>query len=442
MATALPQSFIDGNCERELLGTCLSSPELAPLAAEKVASTCFGITLYAKIFRAIDEVLAQGNIPDEFTVEKKLADDAEFKAAGGPRFLVEITSYAVPHAKASAIDSLCESIRSAHLRRRFRQAAIVAQERSEDPLRPVTDLISDLRDDVTHLEDESAVGQRGMMPISDVTQELMPTLEKLRSHRGEMLGFSSGYRSLDEKTSGLQPGNLIILGARPSMGKTAFAVNIALRVALAGSPVAIFSLETPREIMLLRLLCLHGRINMESLTSGKATDEAWRRVLPALAEVVQLPIFIDDRPRVNASDLRSRIRAAARRFNVKLAIMDYLQLATARGDTRNDEVALVSGELQGAARELGKLTRGALIVLSQLNRVADGERPRLSHLRDSGAIEQDADAVWFICEPGNIRPGQVEPSVKELDIAKSRNGSTGTVRFTFIGQCMAFEENS
>jgi replicative DNA helicase len=121
-------------------------------------------------------------------------------------------------------------------------------------------------------------------------------------------------------------------------------------------------------------------------------------------------------------------------------IVDYLQLATARGDTRNEEVATVSGELQAASRELGKLTGGALLVLSQLNRLADGERPRLSHLRDSGAIEQDADAVWFLCEPNGTRPGQVEPSKKDLDIAKSRNGPTGTVRFEFIGQCMSFEE--
>jgi replicative DNA helicase len=125
---------------------------------------------------------------------------------------------------------------------------------------------------------------------------------------------------------------------------------------------------------------------------------------------------------------------------VKLAIVDYLQLATARGTTRNDEVANVSGELQAASRELGQLTGGALLVLSQLNRLSDGERPRLSHLRDSGAIEQDADGVWFLCDPSGTRPGQLDPAAKELDIAKSRNGPTERVFFEFIGQCMAFEE--
>jgi replicative DNA helicase len=158
--------------------------------------------------------------------------------------------------------------------------------------------------------------------------------------------------------------------------------------------------------------------------------------------VSRLPIYIDDRPRVRAADLRWRIRSAARRFDAKLVIVDYLQLATAKGATRNEEVATISGELQAAARELGTINGGALLVLSQLNRLADGERPRLSHLRDSGAIEQDADAVWFLCEPAGTRPGQFEPTAKELDIAKSRNGPTGAVSFDYIGQCMAFEEQS
>lgn len=235
---------------------------------------------------------------------------------------------------------------------------------------------------------------------------------------------------------------MTVLAARPSMGKTAFGVDVTLRVARAGNPVAIFSLETPRDMLQLRLVCRHGRIDLASLTSGRATDEAWKRLAPAIAEVSQLPIYVDDRPRPRATDLRWRIRAAARRFNAKLVIVDYLQLATARGDTRNDEIATVSGELQAASRELGQLTGGALLVLSQLNRLADGERPRLSHLRDSSAIEQDADAVWFLCEPNGTRPGQVEPAARDLDIAKSRNGPTGTVRFEFIGQCMAFEERA
>lgn len=257
-----------------------------------------------------------------------------------------------------------------------------------------------------------------------------------------MLGFSTGYCALDRLSSGFPPGSLTILAARPSMGKTAFVVGGASRVAKAGNPVAIFSLETPRDMLLLRLACLHGRIDLAALTSGRATDEAWKGLAPAIAEVSQLPIYVDDRPRPRANDLRWRIRAAARRFNAKLVIVDYLQLATAKGDTRNDEVANVSGELQAASRELGQLTGGALLVLSQLNRLADGEIPRLSHLRDSGAIEQDADAVWLLHEPKGTRPGQFDPIEKELHIAKSRNGPTGTVHFDFIGQCMAFEERS
>jgi replicative DNA helicase len=298
-----------------------------------------------------------------------------------------------------------------------------------------------LREEITALEDASEVSQRGMAHVAEITRELAPTLMRLSEKPGEMLGFSTGFRGLDEKTSGFPPGNLGILAARPSMGKTAFAVDIALRVAKAGNPVAVFSLETPRDMLQLRLVCRHGRIDLASLTSGSASSDTWKKLTPAIEAVSQLPIYIDDRPRPKASDLRWRIRAAAKRFNVKLAIVDYLQLATANRDTRNEEVASISGEFQAAARELGQLTRGALLVLSQLNRLADGERPRLSHLRDSGAIEQDADSVWFLCEPNSGRPGQFEPYGKELEIAKSRNGPTGSVRFDYIGQCMAFEES-
>jgi replicative DNA helicase len=255
-----------------------------------------------------------------------------------------------------------------------------------------------------------------------------------------MLGFSTGYRHLDRKASGFPPGKLTILAARPSMGKTAFALCIALLVALKGMAVAICSLETPRDMLTLRLPCRYGRIDL-ALTSGSSDDEVWKELTPAIAAVSQLRIYIDDRPRVKASDLRWRIRSAARRFGAKLIIVDYLQLATGKGDTRNDEIASVSGELQAAARELGQINGGALLVLSQLNRLGDRERPRLSHLCDSGTIEQDADAVGFLCEAEGSRPGQFEPYTKELGIAKSRNGPTGTVTFDYIGQCMAFEEH-
>jgi replicative DNA helicase len=438
---SLPKSFIDPNCERELLATCIANPASAPLAADKISAEHFGVPLHAKIFRAIGQVLTDGKPLDEFALDNKLSGEPDYDSAGGLKFLIDISSCAVPMmSRASAIDGLAESVLKNSLRRRVQHTVRLTEERLEDPLRNVDDVIVDLRENITQIEDESEISQRGMIHVAEVTRELGPTLSRLSERPGEMLGFPSSFMGLDRLSSGIVPGSLTILAARPSMGKTAFALDIALRVAQMGNPVAIFSLETPRDMLQLRLVCRHGRINLASLTSGTATDEAWKRLAPAIAEVSQLPIYIDDRPRPRAIDLRWRARAAARRFGAKLIIVDYLQLATAKGDTRNEEVATVSGELQAASRELGKLTGGALLVLSQLNRLADGERPRLSHLRDSGAIEQDADAVWFLCEPNGTRPGQLEPSGKDLDVAKSRNGPTGTVRFGFIGQCMAFEE--
>jgi replicative DNA helicase len=438
--TDLPKSLINPATEREFVATCIAHTKHASLALEKLSPEKFGEPLFGKVFRAIAELNSHGKDADEFAIDALLSGDQAYDSAGGLRFLVELGSSANPVSPEKAIPGLAESVHSNYLRRWARNTALSATARAEDPLTPIADVVSALREDVTRLEDESESAQRSIAHVSEISRELAPILQRLSDRPGAMLGFSTGFRALDRQSSGFAPGSLTILAARPSMGKTAFALDVALRVAKAEIPVAIFSLETPRDMLQLRLVCRHGRITLSALTSGSADDEMWRALPKAITHVSQLPIYIDDRPRVRASDLRWRVRSAARRFGVKLVIVDYLQLATAKGDSRNEEVSTVSGELQAAARELGHINGGALLVLSQLNRLADGERPRLSHLRDSGAIEQDADAVWFLCEAEGSRPGQVRPFAKEVAIEKSRNGPTGTVGFEYIGQCMAFEE--
>jgi len=436
-----PKSLLDLETERELLGTCIAYPKLAPLALEKISPEHLSQSLHRKILMAFIATEAIGKEPSEFDIDSRLSGDSDYDSAGGLRFLIELHSSAAPCKPETAIVGLAEAVRRNYLRRKFRNEADAAARRAEDKLNPIADVISGMRESVTALEDESQDAQRSMASIASITNEMAPVLHKLSEKRGEMLGFSTGFRRLDRLSAGLPPGSLTVLAARPSMGKTAFALDIALRVAMNGIPVAIFSLETQREMLNLRMVCRHGRIDLSAITSGRADDDVWREVAPAVATVRELPIYIDDRPRVKANDLRWRIRSAARRLNARLVIVDYLQLSTGKGDTRNDEVATVSGELQAAARELGHINSGALIALSQLNRVGDRERPRLSHLRDSGAIEQDADAVWFLCESDGTRPGQFAPSTKDLEIAKSRNGPTGIVCFDYIGQCMAFEEH-
>jgi replicative DNA helicase len=438
--TDLPKSLINPAIERELVATCILNTKHAALALEKLSPEKFGEPLFGKVFRAIAELNSQGKDADEFAIDGVLAGDPAYDSAGGLRFLIELSSSANPIHPEKAIPGLAESVHSNFLRRWARNTSLAATARAENPLTPVADVISGLREDVTRLEDESEVAQRSIAHVSEIARELSPVLQRLSDRPGQMIGFSTGFRSLDRVSSGFPSGNLTVLAARPSMGKTAFALDVALRVAKENIPVAIFSLETPRDMLQLRLVCRYGRLNLSALTSGQATEDTWNGLGPAIAAVSQLPIYVDDRPRVRATDLRWRIRSAARRFGVRLVIVDYLQLATAKGDTRNEEVATISGELQAAARELGHINGGALLVLSQLNRLADGERPRLSQLRDSGAIEQDADAVWFLCEANGSQPGQAEPFPKELEIAKSRNGPTGAVRFRYRGMFMAFEE--
>lgn len=439
--SAAPVTFTDPDAERELIGTCMANPTLAPLAGDKVRVEHFSVLLYGKAFAAMTQVLSEGKQVDEFSLDQKLSGDPLYQSAGGRTFLLEMIGASVPLPRASAIDTLSETITKLALRRGLQHTVEAARERVQDRLTSTNDVLVSLREEITQLEDGAELSQRGMVHVQEIARELTPTLCRLSEKPGEMLGFSTGFHGIDRVTSGFPSGNFGVLAARPSMGKTALALDMGLRVARMGNPVAIFSLETPRDMLELRLVCRHGRIDLASLTSGLAGGDMWKRVAPAIDAVGKFPIYVDDRPRPKATDLRWRIRAAARRFNVKLVIVDYLQLCTAKGDTRNEEIATVSGELQAAARELGQTTGGALLALSQLNRLADGERPRLSHLRDSGAIEQDADSVWFLCEPSGARPGQLEPYGKELDIAKSRNGPTGSVRFDYIPQCMAFEES-
>ena len=254
MTGELPKSFIDPACERELLATCIANPALAPLAADKIAAEHFGVALHGKIFRAIGRVLAEGKKLDEFALDNKLSGEPDYDSAGGLKFLIEISSSAMPTSRPSAIDGLAEAILKHSLRRRVQKTVALTDEQLKDPLRVVDDVITDLRENVTQLEDESEISQRGMIHVAEITRELSPILSR-PEQAGGMLGFPTGFRCLDRLSSGFPPGNLTVLAARPSMGKTAFALDIALRVTKMGNPVAVFSLETPRDMLQLRLVC-------------------------------------------------------------------------------------------------------------------------------------------------------------------------------------------
>ncbi len=255
-------------------------------------------------------------------------------------------------------------------------------------------------------------------------------------------GVPTGLADLDEKTSGLQPSDMIVLAARPGMGKTSLALNIAETVAVeAGLPVAVFSMEMPGTQLATRFLSSVGRIDQHKIRTGKLNDEEWQRLTYALGKLHEAPIYIDETPGLNPTDLRARCRRLHRQCGrLGLIVIDYLQLMTSlkESDNRSAELSEISRSVKSLAKEL----HVPIIALSQLNRSLEqrpNKRPVASDLRESGAIEQDADIIMFIYRDEIYNPDSPDKGMAELIISKHRNGSTGTIRMTFLGEFTRFE---
>lgn len=291
---------------------------------------------------------------------------------------------------------------------------------------------------------ERDISSKGMTRIGDVIKDSMPVIEKIKKGEGVIIGTPTGYHDLDQKIAGWVSGEFVIVAARPSEGKTAFALEAARRQAEMNNAVAIWSLEMSREALMFRIACQAARVSGHLLRIGRLSAKEWERFYDGLALVSQLPIWIDDSPVLMAHRVRSSLRTMAQRHNIKLAIVDYLQLVRAKGENRTQEVTNISISLKAAARDLGNISGGTLMALSQLSRTRAGQIPRLSDLRESGQIEQDSDTVMFIYNDpeAQIVPGQISPWRKVLDVAKQRNGPLGTIDFTWFPPTMEFRPAS
>ena len=287
----------------------------------------------------------------------------------------------------------------------------------------------------------------GFVPIQPILGQVVDRIQELydRDSPAGITGVPTGLTDLDEKTSGLQPSDMIVLAARPGMGKTSLALNIAENVAVeAGLPVAVFSMEMPGTQLATRFLSSVGRIDQHKIRTGKLTDEEWQRLTYALGKLHEAPIFIDETPGLNPTDLRARCRRLHRQCGrLGLIVIDYLQLMTSlkESDNRSAELSEISRSVKSLAKEL----HVPIIALSQLNRSLEqrpNKRPVASDLRESGAIEQDADIIMFIYRDEIYNPDSPDKGMAELIISKHRNGSTGTVRMTFLGEFTRFENYS
>ena len=285
------------------------------------------------------------------------------------------------------------------------------------------------------------MGKAGFISIKDIIKDSIETIDKLYQNKAHITGVPTGYSDFDIKTAGLQPSDLIVIAGRPSMGKSAFAINIVEYASIIEKiPTAFFSLEMSKEQLVQRLLCSHARVDAHKVRTGYLSAQDWPSLTTAAGQLSEAPIFIDDTPGISVLELRAKARRLKSHHDVRLIVVDYLQLmrGSASSENRQQEISEISRSLKALARELNV----PIIAISQLSRAVESRtdhRPQLSDLRESGAIEQDADVVVLLIREEYYNPTEQNKGIADVIIAKQRNGPVGTVKLSFIREYTRFE---
>ncbi len=450
-ASGVPESLLreglpkNTDAERCVIGAILQENSYLAAVANLLTPEDFWLGQHQVIFRCILEMEVTRQAIDPLTLPDELKRRGELEAAGGIAYVSAITDGVprvinAPHY--AGIVKECSQLRGIiHLTDSAQQMAI-RRERVSDVHVKVTEGLAGIL--------ESALTGQGAVHVADIAKETLPRIE-LAASGGKIAGTPTGFSWLDATLAGWVGGEYSVLAARPSQGKSALAIKFLLQQGLRKNAAHMFSLEMGRQSVLLRMACLMARVDSHKLRTGRISGEELRELTEALSKIADMPIWVDDQPGLRATEIRRRAIAHARRHETKLVVVDYLQLARAQGKDLYEQVTAVSKEMQAVARDLGEASGGHLLALAQLNRLADKRRPRLTDLRDSGSIEQDADTVMFIYteqnekEAGRIEEleddetrGQKKPFNKILDIAKQRNGPTEFRSFLFVPRWMDF----
>ena len=393
------------------------------------------------IFTAIGNLINGSKPADVITVFEYLQNQGNSDSTGGLSYLNSLAQY-VP--SASNIRRYAEIVRERGILRKLVTASDDIATNAFNPQgRPVDKILDEAEQKIFNIGEEGSRHKQGFQSMDTLVIELMDRVQEMADNPNDITGVPTGFYDLDRMTSGLQAGDLVVLAARPSMGKTAFAVNIAEHVALnEGLPVAIFSMEMGASQLAVRVVGSIGRIDQGHLRTGKLSDEEWPRLADAIDRLRTVSLHIDETPGLTPSELRANARRLARQCGkLGLIVVDYLQLmsgSTTGGDNRATELGEISRGLKMLAKEL----QCPVIALSQLNRSVEqrtDKRPMMSDLRESGAIEQDADIIMFIYRDDYYNKESKDPGIAEIIIGKQRNGPTGTVRLTFLKPLTRFE---
>lgn len=425
----------DDAAELAVLGAMFLDREAASLALEMLTGEDFYRPDHRQVFEAAEELYHSGVPIDMITVKNKLEEKQVFDQIGGLPFLANISTSVGSSANMRHYAAIVEE--KSVLRRLIRTANNISQMSYEG------------KTDVNAIMDTAEKGIFDIMQnrhsdqfhhIRDIAVDSIEKIEDIYRSKGKLTGVPTGFVDFDQKTAGLQKSDLILLAARPSMGKTAFALNIIQNAAIRSNvPTAVFSLEMSREQLVNRMLCSEAMLDAQRLRTGELTDSDWADLIQAMGPLSQAPIYIDDTPGVTPMEVRSKCRRLKVEKGLGLIVIDYLQLMSgnSRNDSRQQEISEISRALKAIAREM----EAPVIALSQLSRACEqraDHRPMLSDLRESGAIEQDADVVAFLYRDEYYFPDTEKKNQAELIIAKQRNGPTGTVDLTWMGQYTKF----
>ncbi|MEW6131918.1 MAG: replicative DNA helicase [Pseudomonadota bacterium] len=440
-AMKLPPHSVEA--EQAVLGGLLLENGAWDRIADQVGESDFYRQDHRQILRAITRLIAENKPADVVTVAELLQSLGELEAAGGLPYLVSLTSNTP---SAANIRRYAEIVRErAVLRKLVETATAIADSAYAPAGKSAGQLLDEAEAKIFEIAESGHRSNQGFQEIQPLLRAAVERIDELyhRDNPSEVTGIPTGYTDIDRMTSGLQPGDLIIVAGRPSMGKTAFSLNIAEHVAIdAGLPVAVFSMEMGAQQLVMRMIGSVGRLDQHKLRIGQLKDDDWQRLTYALGKLNEAPFYIDETPALNALELRARARRLMRQCGGKLGlvVVDYLQLmsSSSQGENRATEISEISRSLKALAKELNC----PVIALSQLNRSLEqrpNKRPVMSDLRESGAIEQDADLIMFIYRDEVYNPESQDKGKAEIIIGKQRNGPIGTVPLAFLGEHTRFE---
>jgi len=432
--TRMPPQAVEA--ELAVLGGMLMASEAVSTAIELLDDTCFYKDAHKKIFLAALALYERLEPIDVLTVSNELQKRNQLEAIGGNYYLAELVERTP---SAANIEYHCKIVLDKALLRKLITVSNEIQQDCFDAGQDSIDIIDSAEQKIFSISESHA--RQDYSHISPIIHKTLEKIEQYSKSQGKVSGIATGFHKLDDILSGMQNSDLIILAARPSMGKTALALNIARNAAADGVPVAIFSLEMADYQLVMRMLCSEARIDSHRVRLGRLTEKEWERLGRYVGQLANYPLYIDDTPGISILELRSKARRLKAEHNIGLIVVDYLQLlrSSTRVESRQIEIAMISQALKNLAKELDV----PVLSLSQLSRAVESRgdgKPVLSDLRESGAIEQDADVVMFINRPAAYGR-EVEPELQnkaEVIVAKQRNGPTGEVDLVFVSEYVQF----